>query len=393
MKALDPYSSIFFLFLFLFFIWPALIFFAKHLKTSFSESIVFLLSLFLLFSFLAAINFFLPAFGFSGAYLWLNFLFPAFFSFFLFFFIFKIAIREILIIFAFLFLIFLLTSQTFFLKDFRLKFLNFAFLFLFLPFGIYLIKSKLAEIKTIEKAKKITKEKEELLRAKDQFILSIQHHLRTPFTPLKGYLERILEGNYGPIENPIIRQKLFEMKKLSDILGSLMEDLLDIQQIKMGKEILALEDCQIEKIIEGLIEELKPEAEKKGLYLNFLKTPLPKMKLDKRRIREAIFNLLDNAIKYTNRGGVEIKASLIDKKCQITISDTGIGMSKEEIENFLKGRIFERSEMAKKFYGPGRGIGLAIAVEFIKAHGGKISAHSEGFGKGTTFYVEIPLKT
>jgi signal transduction histidine kinase len=256
-----------------------------------------------------------------------------------------------------------------------------------------LIRSKTAEEKTIKKAEQIAREKEELLRAKDQFILSLQHHLRTPFTPLREYLERILEGTYGRIENPIVKEKLLEMKKLSDTLGSLMEDLLDIQQIKMGKEILILEDCQIESIIDAIVEEIKSEAEKKGLYLNFLKTPLPKMRLDKRRIREALFNLLDNAIKYTKRGGVTIKAFQVNKKCQIIISDTGIGMSKEEIERFLEGKIFERGEMAKRLYGPGRGIGLTIAVEFIKAHGGKIWAESEGWGKGTAFYIELPLKS
>jgi signal transduction histidine kinase len=67
-------------------------------------------------------------------------------------------------------------------------------------------------------------------------------------------------------------------------------------------------------------------------------------------------------------------------------------MEKEEIERFLEGKIFERGKEAKKMYGPGRGIGLALAVEFVKAHGGRILAKSEGFGKGSTFWIELPIK-
>lgn len=265
----------------------------------------------------------------------------------------------------------------------------FAFLFLlFSIFGYYLIK----EAQRRKEAERLVEEWEKLARTKDQFLLSLQHHLRTPITPLKGYLERILEGTYGREENPVIKEKLIEMKKLTDTLYSLMESLLDIQELRMGKKILNLEDCQIENLIEGIIEELKPQAEQKGLYLKFKKVSLPKVRLDKRRIRDAIWNLVDNAIKYTNRGGVTIRSKIEDKKLKIAISDTGIGMEKKEINYFLEGKLFERGEEAKKLYGPGRGIGLSIVIEFIKTHGGKTWAESEGWGRGTTFWLELPLQ-
>ncbi len=269
------------------------------------------------------------------------------------------------------------------------------FLLLFI-FGYFLIKrGREEEFKKRKEAEKLSEEERKLTQAKDQFILSLQHHLRTPLVPLKGYLEKIVEGSYGPVENPVVKEKLIEMKKSVDLLYSLMENLIEIQELKMGRKTLNLEDCRIENLIKNVIEELKFQAQQKNLYLK-LELPtngkLPTLKLDKRRMRKVIWNLLDNAIKYTNRGGVTIRVENQKSKIRIVVADTGIGMEKEEIDYFLKGRLFERGKEAEKFYGPGRGIGLNIITEFVKAHGGKVWGESEGWGKGTTFYIELPVK-
>jgi len=266
---------------------------------------------------------------------------------------------------------------------------------LFFILGHYLIKKTGEESKKKEEAERLTEEWKKLAQAKDQFLLSLQHHLRTPLTPFKIYLERILDGTYGREENPVIKEKLIEMKKLTDNLYSLVESLLDIQELRVGKKALNLEDCQIEDLIKSIIEELKAQAEQKGLYLIFEPAEQKKLtilKADKKRTREVLWNLIDNAIKYTKKGGVTIKLKIENLKLKIIVSDTGIGMTKEEMKDFLRGELFIRGEEAKKLYGLGRGIGLAIAVEFIKAQGGKIWAESEGQGKGTTFWIELPIE-
>lgn len=265
--------------------------------------------------------------------------------------------------------------------------------FLFVLFSVISYYSSKEKEKRTEE-KELKEEWEKLSRAKEQFLLSIQHHLRTPLTPIKGYLEEILAGTYGREENPVIREKLIEMKKLTDTLYALIERLLDIQALKLGNKTLNLQNCQIEDLIEGVIEELKPQAEKKGLYLKYElpEKKLPSLKLDKKTIREAIWNLVDNAIKYTNRGGVIVELKIENCKLKITVKDTGIGMKKEEVDYFLQGKLFERGEEATKLYGPGRGIGLAIVSEIIRAHAGKIGAESEGQGKGTTFWIELPIE-
>jgi signal transduction histidine kinase len=300
----------------------------------------------------------------------------------------RIFSNEILMLIIFGVLLFLFFS----ISESYLQVLILIVLFSFLIFSLYFIKILFEEAKRRKEIEKILKEEKELAEAKDQFILAIQHHLRTPLGPVRGYLERILDGTYGKEENPVIKEKLIEIKKLVDGLYSLVEVLLDIQELKFKKEKLNLEDCQIENLIESVVDELLPSAQERGLYLKYEKTKVPTIKVDKKRIREAIWNLVDNAIKYTRGGGVKISTKIEDGKLKIEVADTGIGMEKEEIERFLEGKIFERGSEAKKMYGPGRGIGLALAVEFVKAHGGKILAKSEGFGKGSTFWIELPIK-
>lgn len=395
---LSPQSVTIFLLLFIYGAWGAVILFERSLKNSGIEHLqaMYILIGFGLFIISTTIVYiFSPLITGSTEYFWLGPLFSLFLVSFIAFVITRyhlFKMRAILTKFFVVVMGIILLALPFLILSFNLKILTVAIFLLFCILGYYLIKVTHGESKRREEIERLAREWEKLARTKDQFLLSLQHHLRTPLVPIKGYLEMILEGTYGREENPVIREKLIEMKKLTDTLYSLMESLLDIQELRTGKKALSLKDCQIENLIESIVEELKSQAEQKGLYLKFEKVSLPKIKLDKRGIREAIWNLVDNAIKYTNRGGVTITSKIEDGKLKIAISDTGIGMEKEEIEYFLKGKLFERGREAKKLYGPGRGIGLSISIEFIKAHGGKIWAESKGWGKGTTFWIGLPIK-
>jgi signal transduction histidine kinase len=285
----------------------------------------------------------------------------------------------------------LLMIQIFTASTFLWKIVNGIIFILFSVFGYLLIKATYREIKRKEEAERLAEEWRKLGEAKDQFILSIQHHLRTPLTSIRGYSEMILEGIWGKVPEKI-KEKVAQIKKSGDILHHLIESLLEIQQLKVGKEILKKEEVRIEDLVEEVVDELKNQAKEKGLALELEKIPLPKIKVDKLKIKEVLWNSLDNAIKYTQKGKIKIQLKKEEDKIKIEISDTGIGMTKKELDNFLKGKLFERGREAKKLWGPGRGIGLALAVEFIKAHGGKILAKSEGRGKGTTFIIELPIE-
>jgi signal transduction histidine kinase len=113
--------------------------------------------------------------------------------------------------------------------------------------------------------------------------------------------------------------------------------------------------------------------------------------IDQIKMKTAIYNIVDNGLKYTEKGGVTIKLQIVNGKLQIAVKDTGIGITKEEIEGLFE-RTFERGKEAEKLWGLGRGIGLYLGKHIIEAHEGKIWVESEGEGKGSTFYIELPIE-
>jgi len=142
-----------------------------------------------------------------------------------------------------------------------------------------------------------------------------------------------------------------------------------------------------------LIKELSIQAEKKRLFLKFEKPEkkLPEVSLDKEKITQVILNIIDNAIKYTKKGGVTVKIKKPNhKKVQIIISDTGMGMTEEDIDSLFD--IFTRGSVKTSLTTEGIGLGLYIAKRFIEMQKGKIWAESKGKGKGSTFYIELPIR-
>lgn len=263
--------------------------------------------------------------------------------------------------------------------------------------------------KVDEQTKEIKKSKEEIERAyniekkakedlekldevKSQFALATQHHLRTPLTSMQGYIDLLLGGSFGRL--PIKAQKC--LKKLQDSTQDeikIVEELLNISQLQMGKEITYLEpNVKIEEILKEIINNIKIEAKEKGIYLKFKKSKeTPTIKADKYKLKVALSNIIDNAVKYTNKGGVEVTLEVRDNKVMLIVRDTGIGILKKDIGNLFD-RIFERSEKAQEVFTTGRGIGLYISAKIIEAHEGKVWAESKGQGRGSTFIAEFPIE-
>jgi signal transduction histidine kinase len=141
-----------------------------------------------------------------------------------------------------------------------------------------------------------------------------------------------------------------------------------------------------------VVEELGIKAKEKNLYLKYEspKIPLPEISIDKAKIRQAILNIVDNAIKYTQQGGITVKTQITNSKLQIAVADTGVGMEKKEIENLFE--IMRRGRAGVQFWTEGAGLGLYIAKKFLEMHRGRIWAESKGKDKGSTFYIELPVK-
>jgi len=242
-----------------------------------------------------------------------------------------------------------------------------------------------------EVEKKAHQELKSLSEAKNQFILATQHHLRTPLTIMKGYASMLIEGDYGKL-NKKAKEKLVFFSQSTQKLINLVNEFLDISQFQVGKKILKIEKVDIQKLVKDVIKEFKIEAEKKGIYLKFKKlNRIPMIKADYAKLREAIYNIVNNGIKYTEKGGITIFLEMKNKRLKIMIQDTGIGIGKKEINSLFE-KTFERSKGAQKLYTLGRGIGLYISSSIIKAHNGKIWAESSGENSGSTFYIELPIK-
>lgn len=168
---------------------------------------------------------------------------------------------------------------------------------------------------------------------------------------------------------------------------------MSIAAFQTGKEILNLKETQLEDLVKKVYSDLKVQADIKKLKfeLKLPENPLPKIKVDPERMIEVFSNLIDNAIKYTNEGKIEIELKKERDSILFLVKDTGIGIPPEELP-IIGQSPFERGKEGKKVTLLGKGIGLYLSRLIVKAHRGKIWAESGGKGKGSTFYVELPIR-
>jgi signal transduction histidine kinase len=252
------------------------------------------------------------------------------------------------------------------------------------------IEKKLREI--AERERILRGEAEKLSQAKTEFIAIASHQLRTPLTVISGYLSMILDGDYGEISQKIkdiIKKVLQSAQRLIRLVNSI----LDISKIEAGEIEMNWQRVDLREIAREAIEELKIKSKQKNLNLD-LKEPKEKIEnlVDREKIREVLFNLVDNAIKYTQEGKITLSLKRITENNvdQISLKDTGEGLTKEEKEKLFK--RFSRGVAGIKFWVEGTGLGLFISKSFVELHGGKIWVESEGKSKGTTFYIELPIR-
>jgi len=255
--------------------------------------------------------------------------------------------------------------------------------------GILLIRAEHKEIEYRKKLEISFQKLRQLDKAKSEFLSIASHQLRTPLSIMKGYLSMILEGSYGNV-SPKIRNITENLFQTNEQLIKLVNNLLNVSRIEAGKMEMSLENISITNLIKETIKEIEPEAKKKGLYIVYKeKTKIPYIQIDPDKIKQVLLNILDNAIKYTERGGINITSEIQNSHVLIKITDTGVGMTREEIQNIFSS--FKRGEAGEKFWTGGSGLGLYVAKKFVEMHKGKIWAESEGPGKGSTFHIELPI--
>jgi len=283
--------------------------------------------------------------------------------------------------------------------------------------GIYLIKSVRKEVERKDQLQIMSNrlavandQLRKLDNAKTEFISIASHQLRTPITAIKGFASLLLEGSYGEVAEGV-HGALDKIYVSSERLVNLIEDLLNVSRIESGRMTFTFENSSVEKLLKELYENFMLIAKSRKLYLD-LKAPettLPEIKMDYSKIRELVSNFIDNALKYTEKGGVTIKADVRDngvviddkgfvienqkapygKVVRITVSDTGIGVPKEEIPYLF--RKFSRGKDVARLHVGGTGLGLFVGKAIAEAHHGQTWLESDGAGKGSRFIIEVPV--
>ena len=266
--------------------------------------------------------------------------------------------------------------------------------------GILLVRSVRKEVKQREEIEQLAvrleranKRLKVLDKMKSEFVSIASHQLRSPLTSIRGYASMLLEGSYGTIP-PKAKEALERISESSKYMVNSVEDYLNVSRIESGNMKYELSDFNLKYTVSDVVDELRQTAMQKGLLLT-LRSDLSSKGIvhaDVGKTRQALHNLINNSIKYTERGSVVVSVgeNKAAKKLQVTVSDTGIGMSEDTLDAlFAK---FSRAKDANKTNISGTGLGLFVAKKMIEEMGGTITAKSDGPGKGSSFTLELPLQ-
>jgi signal transduction histidine kinase len=214
----------------------------------------------------------------------------------------------------------------------------------------------------------------------------ITHQIKGFVAKSRNIFSMALEGDFGPVGDDL--RPMLQAGLDSDTQGvNTIQEILNASNIKSGKVTYTMAPFDLKQLIDEITESLKPNAEKKGIALN-TSTDSVTYTGDRAQLTNAFKNLIDNSIKYTQKGEVQVRLKQGDGKVLFTIEDTGVGITPEDMQNlFTEGGHGKEST---KVNVESTGFGLYIVKNIIEAHKGKVWAESEGAGKGSRFFVELP---
>jgi two-component system, OmpR family, phosphate regulon sensor histidine kinase PhoR len=228
-------------------------------------------------------------------------------------------------------------------------------------------------------------------KVRRDFVANVSHELRTPLAVLRGYIETLLDNPQTSSEE--LARILQVMERHSKRLGLLLNDLLSLAQLESRDASLQFSEIQLAELFDNVIRDLGKKFAEKGLKI-IVDLPPGRRTIwaDETRLEEVLYNLLDNAVKYSRENGeIHLQAAQQGSEMVLSVTDNGIGISKDDLP-----RIFERfyrADKARSSEGArrGTGLGLAIVKHIAQLHGGRVEARSEP-GRGTTIRVILPMR-
>jgi PAS domain S-box-containing protein len=232
-------------------------------------------------------------------------------------------------------------------------------------------------------------EAERANRAKDEFLATLSHELRTPMTSILGWA-RLME--VGDLDEESLHEGITAIRKSSEAQAQLIDDILDVSRITLGKLRLDVGEIDLAEIVNEAIATTEHAATVRQITIETdLEPELMLVSGDPRRLQQVVWNLLSNAVKFTPRGGrVTVRLQRIGSQARLAVSDTGEGIPREFLSHVFD--QFRQLDSSTTRAVGGLGLGLAIVRHIVELHGGEVTADSEGEGRGATFTVTLPLK-
>ena len=227
-------------------------------------------------------------------------------------------------------------------------------------------------------------------RIKSAFLATMSHELRTPLNSIIGFTGLMLQGLAGPL-NPEQHKQMSMVQGSARHLLALINDVLDISKIEAGQLTLSITSFELKASIEKVVKQVSPLAEKKGLKLTLdIADDIATATTDQRRLEQVILNLLNNAVKFTEKGHVAISCGIEKDQYCLSVSDTGIGIQPEHLQEVFKPFHQVDTGLTRKY--EGTGLGLSICKKIVEMMGGAIEVESR-WGQGSTFTVRFPVRS
>ena len=229
---------------------------------------------------------------------------------------------------------------------------------------------------------------QESSRAKDEFLMTLSHELRTPMTAILGWA-RLLPNMSD--DEPMFREAIASIARGAQLQARLIDDVLDVSRIVSGKMRLVRDPVDMTALLNESLASVRPSADAKQITITTSFAPnLGTIVADPTRLQQVLWNLLTNAVKFTpSKGRVEISARRSSSRLEISVADTGEGITPDFLPHIFE--PFRQAENPMSRIHGGLGLGLSIVRYIVEAHGGTISAESKGKGQGASFTVSLPI--